>query len=96
MDMHIHDVDIIRYLFGEPDAVMCRATSSVCAYDTVHSSFIYGKTPITAIGDWTLLGVPFSAECRINFESATITFDTREVKVYPKDGTESFVAPPKS
>ena len=95
-DLHIHDVDIIRYLFGEPDAVGCRATSSVCAYDTVHSSFMYGNTPVTAIGDWTLLGIPFRAECRIDLEKATITFDTTDVKVYPKDGTESFIAPPKN
>ena len=92
-DLHIHDVDIIRYLFGEPEAVSCRATSSVSAYDTVHSSFIYGDTPITAIADWTLTGIKFSADCRIDFEAATVTFDSTVVTVYPKDGGESFIAP---
>ena len=92
-DLHIHDVDIIRYLFGEPEAVSCRAATSISAYDVVHSSLFYGKTPITAIADWTLAGVPFKAECRIDFEGATITFNSSEVTVYPKDGTEQFVAP---
>ena len=89
-DLHIHDVDIIRYLFGEPEAISCHATTSICRHDTVHTSFFYGNTPITAVGDWTLTGIPFSATCRVNFEKATVVFDKDGVTVYPKDGTESY------
>lgn len=82
-DLHIHDVDIIRYLFGEPEAISCRASTSICVNDTVHTSFFYGNTPITAVGDWTLTGVPFNASCRIDFEGATVTYGA-ELTVYPK------------
>ena len=88
-DLHIHDVDIIRYLFGEPEAVSCRASSSVCVNDTVHTTFFYGNTPITAIGDWSLTGIRFNANCRINFENATVTYGA-ELTVYPKDGTKPY------
>ncbi len=84
-DLHIHDVDIIRYLFGEPEAVSCRASSSICVNDTVHTSFFCGEIPITAIGDWSLIGVPFQAKCQINFEQATVIFDSA-LTVYPKNG----------
>ena len=92
-DLHIHDVDIIRYLFGEPDAVSCHASTSICAYDTVHTSFFYGGTPITAVGDWTLSGMKFTANCRVNFERATVTYDKSIMTVYPKDGSEHYTVP---
>ncbi len=92
-DLHIHDVDMIRYLFGEPRAVSCRASTSVCRYDTVHSSFFYGKVPVTAIGDWSLVGVRFEAGYRIDFEKATLISNSSSVTVYPKDGGESYMPP---
>ena len=93
-DLHVHDVDIVRYLFGEPEAVSCRATTSICKFDTVHTSFFYGNTPITAVGDWTLTGIPFHADCRIDFEGATVTLDgSKNLRVYPKDGSDSYQVP---
>lgn len=93
-DLHIHDVDIIRYLFGEPVAISCRASTTVCVHDTVHTSFFYdGGAPITAIGDWSLKGIPFHADCRIDFEGATVVFNNKMVTVYPKNGEESYVVP---
>lgn len=89
-DLHIHDVDIIRYLFGEPEAISCLATTSVCKHDTVHTTFFYDGTPITAIGDWTLVGTTFRASCRIDFETATVFFDGNIVTVYPKDGSQQY------
>lgn len=89
-DLHIHDVDLVRFLFGEPEAVSCRASSSVCIYDTVHSTFVYGDTPITAIGDWTRKGIPFTQDSSINFEKVTIICNGTKATIYPKDGTEPY------
>ena len=91
-DLHIHDIDVIRYLFGEPDGVSSRATTSVSLYDTVHTSLYYGNVPITAIGDWTLQGVPFEARAQLNFSLATLIFDGNKLTVYPKDGTDPYEA----
>lgn len=92
-DLHVHDVDIIRHLFGEPEAISCRATSTICRHDSVHTSFIYGNTPITAIGDWTS-GMPFSAGCRVEFERATVTLEgSSKLTVYSKDGGEAHIVP---
>ena len=89
-DLHIHDIDVIRYLFGEPEEVSCRANTSVCLHDTVHTSLFYGNTPITAIGDWSLTGVPFSQRAQVNFEKATLISDGTSLTVYPKDGAKSY------
>lgn len=92
-DLHIHDIDLIRYLFGEPDAVSCRASSSICIHDSVHTSLLYGNAPVTAIGDWTLVGMPFKASCRISFEKATVSYENSVLTVYPTDSSESYTVP---
>ena len=89
-DLHIHDVDMIRYLFGEPETVSCHASTSVCLHDTVHTAFGYGSVPVTAIGDWALSGIPFSASYRISFEQATVVYEQDTVTVYPKDGSAAY------
>ncbi|MBQ8140971.1 MAG: Gfo/Idh/MocA family oxidoreductase [Clostridia bacterium] len=89
-DLHIHDIDMVRYLFGEPDAVSCRAGHSLTKYDTVQTSLFYGDTPVTAVGDWTLTQYNFTAGYRVDFEGATVAFENGAVKVYPKDGSEVF------
>ncbi len=95
-DLHIHDIDIIRYLFGEPQAVSSRATSSFSRYDTVHTALFYDDFPVTAVTDWTRTGVPFSAACSIAFDKATLTYDGATVIVYPKDNSEPMTLPPES
>lgn len=89
-DLHIHDVDVIRYIFGEPDAVSCRASTSICLYDSVHTSLFYGSAPVLAVGDWTMTGVPFEASYRVCFEKATVILAGGRVTVFPKDGTEPY------
>ena len=89
-DLHIHDIDIVRYLFGEPKSVSSCAVSSISYYDTVQTELHYGKLPITVIGDWALAKVPFSASYRVGFENATLICEKGKVTVYPKDGSEPF------
>lgn len=89
-DLHIHDIDIVRYLFGEPEAVSCRVSHSLTRYDSVQTSLFYGGLPVTAVGDWTLEKIPFAASYRVGFEKATVLFEGGVVTVYPKDGGEPF------
>ena len=93
LDMHIHDVDIIRYLFGEPSAVCGRGSSPFSLYDAIHASLYYNSVPVTAIADWTRVGVPFSAGCSINFEKATILFDGRTLTVAHKEDGRNEIIP---
>ena len=88
-DIHIHDIDMGRFLFGEPDAVSCRATDCKTRYDIVQTALYYGNTPITANGCWTAGKIPFSAFCRVDFERASVEYAGGKVTVYPEEG-ESF------
>lgn len=90
LDFHIHDVDMIRFLFGEPKAVSAVAANNKIKCTTIHSTFIYDDKAVTAIGDWgAIRGAKMGAVYRVNFERATVISENREVFVYP-EGTEGF------
>ncbi len=90
LDLHIHDVDVVRYIFGEPRAVSCRTAGHYTKYDVAHTCFLYENVPVTIIGDWSLKGVKFAPSFRISFEEATMIYEKGVVTVYPKDGTPAF------
>jgi len=88
-DMHVHDVDMIHWLFGRPQHVSTFAMNIIegSSYDIVSTHYSYpdGKV-ITARADWTLHGDHgFYMGYRVNLEQATIVFENNEVKVYPED-----------
>jgi predicted dehydrogenase len=91
LDMHIHDLDMMRYLFGEPESVSCRTQDVQSKMDVAHSRLNYADKPVFAVGDWSMDGTPFRHAYRIGFEKATVIFDSNVVTVYPRDG-KSFTA----
>jgi len=74
-DLHVHDVDLVRWLFGDPDSV-----SSVGSMDHVTTLYRYARGPahVAAEGGWNHAdGFPFRMRYVIAFESATAEFDLR-------------------
>lgn len=95
VDMHIHDTDVINWLFGKPDKVSTIARNVIpgSGYDIVSTNYIYpdGKV-LNAQADWTLQGsFGFSMTFRVNFEGGNLVFENNQLKVNPNDG-EGFVA----
>lgn len=86
LDMHIHDLDIIRYLFGEPRAVNCTAADLYSGKDIVHSQLHFDGFSMLAIGDWSQKGLPFTADYRLAFEKATVDLSNGKITVYPREG----------
>ncbi|GGF61611.1 hypothetical protein GCM10010912_03520 [Paenibacillus albidus] len=89
LDMHIHDTDMIQYLFGKPSKVSTLGRNVIpgAGQDLVSSHYYYldGKV-INAQADWTLEGdFGFYMGYRVNFERGNITFDGSTVKVNPND-----------
>jgi predicted dehydrogenase len=95
LDMHIHDTDIINWLFGKPESVSSLARNVVpgSAYDVVSTNYVYpdGKV-LNAQADWTLGGdFGFAMTFRVNFERGNLVFENNVLKVNPNDG-EGFAA----
>lgn len=92
LDMHIHDVDMIRFLFGEPKGVSAVSSNAKLPCSAIHSTFVYEDKIITAIGDWSRAkGFPFTMGYHVNFERATVVLEKERVMVYP-DGKAPFEA----
>ena len=86
LDLHIHDIDIARFLFGEPEAVSCVTGKIHTEDDIAHSRLIYKNLAVLAIGDWSQYGINFCADYRAGFEKATVICEGGIVTVYPHKG----------
>lgn len=86
-DLHIHDVDMARYLFGNPTKISCRTKHGFGKWDCAHSTLCYDDHfTVTIIGDWSLPNVPFETSYRVAFEKATVICKSGDVVVYPAEG----------
>jgi predicted dehydrogenase len=89
-DQHVHDIDMIQYLYGMPTAVSSvgRTVFPGNGQDTVSTNYIYdGDYAVNAQDDWTLKGHGFSMTFRINFEGGTLYMDHDGFRVAKADGT---------
>lgn len=87
MDLHIHDVDMIRFLFGEPKAVSSIATNCKVHSTTIASHFYYDDVLVSAIADWGRAATAqFEARYRVNFDHATVVCEHGVITVYPEEG----------
>ncbi|RAP73172.1 Gfo/Idh/MocA family protein [Paenibacillus montanisoli] len=95
MDMHIHDTDMVHWLFGAPDKVSTIARNVIpgSGYDIVSTHYVYDSgLVLNAQADWTLQGdFGFEMSYRINFEGGNLIFANNQVKVNPNEGP-SFIA----
>lgn len=86
LDMHIHDIDFIRFMMGEPNAISCVTQDVYSGRDVAHSQLFYDDCLFLAIGDWSQEGLPFCCDFRVAFEKATVDFSSGKVTVYPRGG----------
>ncbi len=88
-DMHIHDVDFIRYLMGrEPDSFTSRAIRNANGtIEQVFTNFAYGDVCIDVEACWDYPeDFPFEATFRVKFEKATVVLTNGILKVYHNGG----------
>lgn len=92
LDLHVHDLDFLRLMLGEPDHFDVRAT----AFDSgminqIITTYEFGNVFVTAEGIWDVSpSLEFKAGFRACFEEATVVFDgaaSPSLTVYKKDGT---------
>ncbi len=78
LDLHIHDVDFVQWLFGSPTGVFSRGyTGPSGAIDHLSTQYLFpSDILVTAEGGWAMSdGYGFTMRYTINCESATIDFD---------------------
>ena len=87
LDLHVHDVDMLRFLFGEPEKVSAIAIDDVTRWQFINSRFYYKNFTAVATGSWTESATtPFKAGYRVRFEKASVVLEGGKVTVYPDNG----------
>ncbi|MDO4550696.1 MAG: Gfo/Idh/MocA family oxidoreductase [Planctomycetia bacterium] len=84
LDLHIHDADFVRYVFGNPESVTCAGYKKLTNhYDHVKAGYNYKDVPlVTAEGAWCMQpGFPFTMAYTVNFENATAIFNNGVLKL---------------
>lgn len=88
LDLHIHDVDFMRYLMGEPDSFISKETrNSDGVIEHIFTTFTYSTAKASVEACWSYpADFPFTAEFIVEFEKATVVFDSKGLNVYPITG----------
>ncbi len=87
MDLHIHDVDMIRFLFGDPDAVSAQSVDAVVRGTGINTHFVYKDKIVSASAEWGMSNSwKFSTGYRVNFEKASVVLQKGVITVYPAEG----------
>ncbi len=82
-DFHVHDVDMINYLFGKPKSVRAVTTNKKLELEAIFGEFEYDGLTVSARADWSLPQTfPFEARALIRFENALVSVTAEKLTVY--------------
>lgn len=92
LDLNIHDADVVRWLYGTPRAVSCRAHRRAAGgVDHLLISYDYPEAVVTAEASWAASGsFAFQFGYRVIFDHATVVYDPWRkdpLLVYPEKGS---------
>ena len=78
VDLHIHDVDFVRYALGEPSQVEAfRTRREASGVDVIRTQYEYGtEAVIGSYGAWLHRGAGFAAWASVIFERASVHWHT--------------------
>lgn len=95
-DLHIHDIDYVLSLFGEPNKVFSAKNSLGEKNSYVNTLMVYDTHPVTVEGTWYLPeSHPFQATFRVVFEKAVVENDGGKFMLYTDKGAEEISIPKK-
>lgn len=91
LDLHIHDLDFLRYMLGEPDSFDVKAAAFENGMiNQVVTSYQFGDVFAVAEGTWDICKkMPFQPSYRACFEEATVVYEgmgNPTLRVYHKGG----------
>lgn len=82
VDMHIHDIDMARFLLGEPSSVSCLAYDNTPYCQLVNSRLFYDGATVIVNGVWDeARAIPFYMGYDAKLENASVTFDGVTVRL---------------
>lgn len=95
LDLHIHDLDFLRYMLGEPDCFQVKASAFESGMiNQIITEYEFGNVFVSTEGIWDISpAIKFEAGFRACFEEATVVYNGNQnpaLVVYKKDGTVEY------
>lgn len=94
LDLHVHDVDYVRYLMGTEPKLLSSVAGRTCdgLLEHISSQFDWGGVPVNVEGGWGYSGsFPFQASFRVVFEKGCAQMGANGLHFYWNDGTDEAV-----
>lgn len=86
LDLHVHDVDFINYLFGTPKTLISSASNYVSGFDSITTIYNYDGFSVIATGDWGFNKTyPFTPSFWVRFEKAALELKNGTLTLYTDD-----------
>lgn len=96
LDLHIHDVDLIHWLFGVPEKLRSTVFDGKNDVEAIDTTYWYSDFYVSARADWSLPQTyPFTARCQVDFETATVCIQNDTVCTYTNNTTETEATDPE-
>ncbi len=94
LDMHIHDLDMARFLFGEVQALSAVTTDGVTRWETVNTRLHFKDVTAVINGSWgETRGTAFVGSYYAVFEQASVYTDAGKLYVHPNGGEAEEIHP---
>ena len=88
-DLHIHDIDYVLSLFGEPKQVFSVKNKHREKNSYINTLMVYEDYPVTVEGTWDLPeSHPFQATFRVVFANAVVENSGGKFMLYTENGAE--------
>ncbi|MBO4979207.1 MAG: Gfo/Idh/MocA family oxidoreductase [Clostridia bacterium] len=94
-ELNIHDVDYVRWLFGDPKEISCTLESRAFERDTLKCRLGYDDHTAVVKGGWLKPEEPFRCGFEVRMEKATVRLQDGKVTL-AQEGKEEIVVPIES
>lgn len=88
-ELNIHDIDVVRWIFGDPKKVSCVLESRVYPYDFADTKMIYKDITVEVNGAWQEEDAVFNAGYDVCFEKGILTLCDGKVVFTSNDGEKT-------
>ena len=86
LDLHVHDVDLINWIFGNPNSIHSAITEKKVELESIFTQYYYDDLLVLSSADWSFPKTfEFESRCIVNFEKATIVIDDNNFVGYQDD-----------
>jgi predicted dehydrogenase len=86
VDLHLHDVDFLNYLFGKPRAVESRLVDDGKSLSYIHTRYDYPQADLRAEAGWVKAPIGFTFGYEAIFDEAMLVMKDDVVTLYPVGG----------